>query len=77
MFPRELVDWPMRFSLLVTALISAGLLPALAFAASSNLYQVRLKNGDLLSGELKSSSATVLVLHTAYAGTITINRKEV
>ncbi len=77
MFPREWVDWPMRFSLIVTALICAGLLPALAFAANSNLYQVRLKNGDLLSGEVKSSSATALVLHTAYAGTITINRKEV
>ncbi|MDZ7869782.1 MAG: DUF481 domain-containing protein [Rheinheimera sp.] len=75
MSPRELVDLPMR--LIATALISAGFLPAFAFAASSNLYQVRLKNGDLLSGELKTSSATALVLHTAYAGTVTIKRAEV
>lgn len=73
----DLVTRLMRFIGLKTALTVLSLLPALAFAASSNLYQVRLKNGDVLSGELKSSSATELVLHTAYAGTITINRKEV
>ncbi len=67
----------MRFSLIVTALISAGFLSATAFAASGNQYQVRLKNGDLLSGELKSSSATELVLFTAYAGTVKIKRTEV
>ena len=73
----DLVTRLMRFIGLKTALTVLSVLPALAFAASSNLYQVRLKNGDLLSGELKSSSATELVLHTAYAGTVTINRKEV
>jgi hypothetical protein len=76
-FAMDLVTRLMRFIGLKTTLTVLSVLPALAFAASSNLYQVRLKNGDLLSGELKSSSATALVLHTAYAGTITINRKEV
>ncbi len=73
----DLVTRLMGFVGLKSALTVLSLLPALAYAASSNLYQVRLKNGDLLSGELKSSSATALVLHTVYAGAITINRKEV
>ncbi len=63
--------------LLVTAMTALSLLPVLAFAASSNLYQVRLKNGDMLSGELKSSSATELLLHTPYAGDVKIKRSEV
>jgi hypothetical protein len=63
--------------LLVTAMTVLSLLPVLAFAASSNLYQVRLKNGDMLSGELKSSSATELLLHTPYAGDVKIKRSEV
>ena len=67
----------MRFIGIKTALTYLSLLPALAFAASSHLYQVRLKNGDLLSGELKSSSTTELVLHTAYAGDVKIKRSEV
>lgn len=70
--PGEVVDLPMR--LILTAL---SLLPGLALAANSNLYQVRLKNGDVLSGELKSSSATALVLHTPYAGDVKIKRSEV
>jgi hypothetical protein len=67
----------MYLRVIVTALTGLSLLPALAFAASSHLYQVRLKNGDLLSGELKSSSTTELVLHTAYAGDVKIKRSEV
>jgi hypothetical protein len=60
-----------------TALTLLSFLPVLAAAANSDLYQVRLKNGDLLSGELKSSSAKELVIHTAYAGDVTIKRSEV
>ena len=60
-----------------TALTLLSFLPVLAAAANSDLYQVRLKNGDLLSGELKSSSAKELVLHTAYAGDVKIKRSEV
>ncbi len=60
-----------------TALSLLSFLPVLAAAANSDLYQVRLKNGDLLSGELKSSSAKELVIHTAYAGDVTIKRSEV
>ncbi|WP_430455029.1 DUF481 domain-containing protein [Rheinheimera sp.] len=60
-----------------TALTLLSFLPVLAAAANSDLYQVQLKNGDLLSGELKSSSATELVIHTAYAGDVTIKRSEV
>ncbi len=67
----------MRFIGLKTALTVLSLLSTQAFAASSNLYQVRLKNGDLLSGELKSSSTTELVIHTAYAGEVKIKRSEV
>jgi hypothetical protein len=70
--PGEVVDLSMR--LIITAL---SLLPGLALAANSNLYHVRLKNGDVLSGELKSSSATALVLHTPYAGDVKIKRSEV
>lgn len=60
-----------------TALTLISFLPVLAMAANSDLYQVRLKNGDLVSGELKSSSAKELVIHTAYAGDVTIKRSEV
>ena len=67
----------MRFIGIKTALTYLSLLPVLALAANNDLYQVRLKNGDLLSGELKSSSATELVIHTAYAGDVKIKRSEV
>ena len=73
----DLVTRLMRSIRLTTSLTVLSLFSALAFAASSNLYQVRLKNGDLLSGELKSSSMTELVLFTAYAGEVKIKRNEV
>lgn len=73
----NLVTRLMKFIGLKTALTVLSVLPTLAFAASSNLYQVRLKNGDLLSGELKSSSTTELVLFTPYAGEVKIKRSEV
>lgn len=60
-----------------TALTLLSLQPWQALATSSDLYQVRLKNGDLLSGELKSSSNNELVLVTPYAGEVKIKRREV
>ncbi len=42
-----------------------------------NLYQVRLKNGDLLTGELQSLAVDKLTLKLPYAGVIQIDRTQV
>lgn len=42
-----------------------------------NLYQVRLKNGDLLSGELQSLTVDKLTLKLSYAGVVQIDRSQV
>jgi len=67
----------MCLRLIAAVLLCLSLLPTLALAASTVLYQVKLKNGDLVSGELKSSLATELVIHTPYAGDVKIKRSEV
>jgi putative salt-induced outer membrane protein YdiY len=55
------------------------LMPAifLLFALSGNAGELTMKNGDRISGRIVSESAEVVVVETAYAGTIKIARAQI
>lgn len=59
-----------KFIVCLTFILSIAILPAMA-------DQVSLKNGDHLTGTIVKSDGKTLVLHTDYAGDITLNMSAV